>query len=96
MRPSESIPRHRDALLETARRHGITNLRVFGSVARGDDTAHRDVDLLVDAPRGTTYFDLARLKREVEDLTGLTFDIHTYSGLKDEVRDRVLRDARLL
>jgi predicted nucleotidyltransferase len=84
MRPSEAIPRHRDALLEAARRYGITNLRVFGSVARGDDTAQSDVDLLVDAPRGTTYFDLARLKREVEDLTGLTFDIHTHSGLKDE------------
>lgn len=96
MRPSEVIARHRDALLEVARRYGATNLRVFGSVARGEDVADSDIDLLVDVPRGTTYFDLARLKHEAEDLTGLTFDIHTASGLKDAVRSRALKDAKPL
>lgn len=96
MRPSDVIARHREALLEVARRHGATNLRVFGSVARGEDVSGSDIDLLIDVPRGTTYFDLARLKRDVEDLTGLAFDIHTASGLKDSVREQALKDARPL
>ena len=96
MRPSEAIARHRDALLEAARRHGVSNLRVFGSVARGEDHDASDVDLLVDASRGTTYFALARLKREVETLTGIAFDIHTSAGLKEQIRDRVLKDAKPL
>lgn len=96
MRPSEAVTQHRDALLEVARRYGVTNVRVFGSVARGDDRNDSDVDLLVDAPRGMTYFDLARLKHEVESLTGMSFDIHTYSGLKTEVRNLALRDAKPL
>ncbi len=96
MRPSEAIAQHREALLETARRYGITNLRVFGSVARGEDKSDSDIDLLIDVPRGTTYLDLARLKREIEDLTGMSFDIHTYSGLKEEVREYALKDAKPL
>jgi predicted nucleotidyltransferase len=96
MRPSEIIARHRDALIEAGRRYGVTNLRLFGSVARGEDRDGSDIDLLIDVPRGTTYFDLARLKREVEELTGITFDIHTPAGLKDEIRSQVLEDAKPL
>lgn len=93
MRPSQVIVQYREALLEVARRHGASNLRVFGSIARGEDTTGSDIDLLIDVPRGTTYFDLARLKREAEDLTGLIFDIHTTSELKDAVREQALSDA---
>jgi predicted nucleotidyltransferase len=96
MRPSQLLAQHRDALLEIARRNGVSNLRVFGSIARGEDTDGSDVDLLVDAPKGTTYFDLARIKREAESLTGIAFDIHTAAGLKARVRGVALRDAKPL
>ena len=96
MRPSEAIARHRQALLEMARRYGVSNVRVFGSVARGEDGEGSDVDLLVDAPRGTTYFTLARLQDEAERLTGINVDIHTPEGLKARVRAEVLAEARPL
>jgi predicted nucleotidyltransferase len=68
MRPSEAVAQHRQALLEMAHRHGVVNHRVFGSVARGEDAEGSDIDLLVDAPRGTTYFTLARLQDEARPL----------------------------
>jgi predicted nucleotidyltransferase len=93
MRPSEAVTRHRGALLDAARRHGVLNVRIFGSAARGEDRDGSDLDLLIDVPRGTTYFMLARLKREIETLTGIACDLHTPSGLKDSIREPILKDA---
>jgi predicted nucleotidyltransferase len=89
MRPSEAVVCHRDAV----RRHGAANARVFGSTARGEDRDDSDLDLLIDVPRGTTYFTLSRLKREIEALTGITCDLHTPPGLKEPIRARILKDA---
>ena len=96
MRPSDAVAQHRNALLEIARRYGVSNVRVFGSVARGEDGEGSDVDLLVDAPRGTTYFTLARIQDEAERLTGFSVDIHTPEGLKARIRSEVLAQARPL
>jgi len=93
MRPSEAVARHREALLDTAHRYGVRNVRLFGSAARGEDHDGSDLDLLIDVPRGTTYFTLARLKREIEALTGIACDLHTPSGLKDSIREPILRGA---
>ena len=96
MRPSEAIACHRDAILAIAERNGLSNLRVFGSVARGEDKEGSDVDLLVDAARGTTLLTLAGVIIEAEELTGVPFDIHTVDSIHDRYLENVLREARPL
>ncbi len=96
MRPSEAVARYRDALLDIASRHGVSNVRLFGSVLRNEDGTDSDVDLLVDPSDTTTLLDLARIKNEAEDLTGVPFDVRTPLSLSQRFRDAVLREARPL
>ena len=70
-----------------ARRHGASNVRVFGSVARGDSTAASDVDLLVDMEPGRSLFDLAGLWRELESVLKRRVDIISAGGLTDRDDD---------
>ncbi|HXP96746.1 MAG TPA: nucleotidyltransferase family protein [Telmatospirillum sp.] len=96
MRPSDAIVHYRGALLDIASRYRFANLRVFGSAARGEDREGSDIDLLVDAPDGTTLLTLVRAKREAEDLTGVSVDIHTIDAIHERYRANVMRDARPL
>ncbi|MGB0672025.1 MAG: nucleotidyltransferase family protein [Rhodospirillales bacterium] len=77
-------------------RHGVGNVRVFGSVARGEDGESSDLDLLVDPSAETSLFDLSNLKLEVEALTGLRVDLRTPQSLSVRFRDEVLREAKPL
>ena len=81
---------------EIAAKHGARNVRVFGSVARGEARLDSDVDLLVDMDPGRTLFDMGGLVMELRDLLGLQVDIVTERGLKARIRDRVLKEAELL
>ena len=85
----------RAEILRLAETHGARNVRVFGSVARGDNRENSDVDLLVDFERGRTLFDLARLKGALEDLLGVSVDVVTPNSLR-YIRDRVLAEALTL
>lgn len=87
------IEAHREELLSLARRRGITNLRVFGSMARGDARAGSDVDLLVSLAPGTSALALGGLLLDAQDLLGRRVDIVTEAGLHPALRDRVLADA---
>jgi len=82
----------RDEVIAAAGRHGVLNVRVFGSVARGDDTATSDVDLLVDLPKGASLFTIARLQRELEEILKARVDIVPASDLKASVKANVERD----
>jgi predicted nucleotidyltransferase len=93
MRPSEAIIRYREALLDIARRHGVSNVRLFGSASRSEDTEGSDIDLLVDPSTDTSLLDLARIRLEAEDLTGIPFDVRTPLSLSRRFRDAILRDA---
>ncbi len=68
------LDQHRDELLAAARRHRASNVRLFGSVAHGDDADGSDVDLLVDFEPGATLLDLADLKDEFEAILGRSVD----------------------
>jgi len=81
---------------EIAAKHGARNVRVFGSVARGEARLDSDVDLLVDMDPGRTLFDMGGLVMELRDLLGLRVDVVTERGLKARIRDRVLKEAELL
>lgn len=83
----------REDVLEVAQKHGVTSLRVFGSVARGDESAESDIDLLVTTgPRVSAWFP-AGLILDLEALLGRHIDIVTESGLNPLLRDEVLNEA---
>lgn len=80
-------------MLELADRYGATNVRVFGSVARGQDTEASDIDLLVDLDGGDALLTLAGLTEELSSLLGCRVDVATADLLRDHVRQDALRTA---
>jgi uncharacterized protein len=90
------VARHRDEVLRIVAEGGATNVRVFGSVARAEDTETSDLDLLVDlAPQGT-LLDLVRIAGLLDDLLGVRVDVATLDILKPHIRARALAEARRL
>lgn len=83
----------REAILSACARHGASNVRVFGSVARGEAGPHSDVDVLVDLEAGRSLLDHAALMLELEEILGCKVDVVTERGLRERIRDRVLREA---
>jgi uncharacterized protein len=83
----------RDEILRIAARHGASNVRVFGSVAKGEATAQSDVDFLVELERGRSLLDHAALMVDLENLLGRRVDVATERGLKPRVRERILTEA---
>lgn len=86
------VRRNRAALKAAAAAVGVTNLRVFGSVARGEDGPGSDVDLLVDLPEQISLRKLIRLGDDLGALVGAEVDVVPESGLKPHVRARVMRE----
>jgi predicted nucleotidyltransferase/DNA-binding XRE family transcriptional regulator len=87
------LRRRRRAVLDVADRYGAANVRVFGSVARGEDTAQSDVDLLVDLHSGIGLVGLAGLARELSQLLGAPVDVVPADGLKPRVKANVEAEA---
>jgi uncharacterized protein len=83
----------RQQILEIATRYGARNVRVFGSVARGDAGPRSDVDFLVQLEPGTTLLQHAAMVRELEALLGCRVDVVSERALRERIRDRVLREA---
>ncbi|MCP2263201.1 hypothetical protein APR03_000524 [Promicromonospora thailandica] len=75
----------RDEVIEIAARHGARNVRVFGSVARGEDTEESDVDLLVDLDPGVGMFALGALEAELEEVLGREVDVVIARALRENV-----------
>ncbi len=86
----------RTAILETARRHGARNVRIFGSVARGEDDEKSDLDFLVEMEPGRSLLDHAALLLDLEKILGCKVDVLSEKGIKARIRERVLREARPL
>jgi predicted nucleotidyltransferase len=82
-------------ILRLSETHGGHNIRVFGSVARGDNRENSDVDFLVEFEKGRTLFDLIGLKLDLQDLLCVTVDVVTPNSLR-YIRDRVLAEAQPL
>jgi hypothetical protein len=96
MTPAELLTIKREEILQIAARHGATNVRVFGSVARGEAGPDSDVDFLVDAGPNRSAFFPAGLLADLEDALGCKVDVLTENSLHWYIRDRVLREARPL
>lgn len=84
--------KHED-ILRTATKYGAYNVRIFGSVARGEADEQSDIDLLVEMESRRSLLDIAGLLIDLEELLGCKVDVVTEDGLKERIRDRVLKDA---
>lgn len=91
-----TVQAHRAELLRLAQEHGATNVRLFGSVARGDARETSDVDVLVTMGRGRTLTDLAALKREFAETLRRPVDVVASSGMSPYLRKKILKEARPL
>lgn len=90
---ADSILARKDEILRIATQHGAYNIRVFGSVARGDAGPNSDLDLLVDAGPETTAFFPGGLVADLEQLLGRRIDVVEPDGLLPALRARVLSEA---
>jgi predicted nucleotidyltransferase len=90
---AELVSGRREEIIQVAAAHGARNVRVFGSVARGDADAASDVDFLVDLEPGRSLLDLGGLLADLETLLGRPVDVVTERGLRERIRERVLREA---
>ncbi len=86
----------REDILRIAAKYGASNVRVFGSVARGEADSESDIDLLVDMEPGRSLFDLGGLLMDLEELLGCNVDVVTEDGLRERIRERVLKEAVVL
>lgn len=93
MTATETLKRHRTDVLRLAAQYGATDIRVFGSVARGDADETSDIDLLVRMAPGRSVFDIGGLLMDLQDLLGRRVDIVTERGLRPRFRAQVLREA---
>jgi hypothetical protein len=89
----DTIREKRDAIIRIAAKHGATQVRLIGSVARGEARPDSDVDLLVTWSEGTSLLDQAALMLELERLLGRKVDIASDGWVKPSIRESVYRDA---
>lgn len=93
MRLRDRISDLRESIRVTAAAHGAGDVRLFGSVARGEEADVSDVDFLVSLEPGRTMLDLARLELQLEALLGRRVDVVTEAGLRESIRSTALRES---
>jgi predicted nucleotidyltransferase len=91
-----NLQANREKILEIAAKHGAYNVRIFGSVARGEATEESDIDFLVDVGEHRSSWFPVGLKLDLEDFLQQNVDIATQNSLHQLIRERVLREAVLL
>ena len=85
--------RYRNQIVELAEKRGAHNIRVFGSIARGEQRSDSDIDLLVDFEPGRSLLDLTGLWLDLEAALGCKVDVVSSRGLRPRVAPQVMRDA---
>ena len=96
MLPSVALASKRDQILALAAARGARRLRIFGSVARGEDHEGSDIDLLIDMPAGTSLLQIVGLQQDIADALGMRIDLCTERELHPSLRPRILAEARAL
>jgi uncharacterized protein len=89
----QHLKSNRLAILRLASKYGARNVRIFGSVARGEADELSDVDFLVEMEPGRSIFDMGGLLMDLRELLGREVDVVTERGLKERIRNRVLKEA---
>jgi uncharacterized protein len=93
MKPEEALSKKRNEIIQIAAKYGAGNLRVFGSVARGESDDRSDIDILVDMQPDKSLLDLAGLLIELRKALGVKVDVFTESSLKPRIRERALKES---
>ncbi len=96
MSTQELIHHNREEILRISARHKAQNIRVFGSVARGEENTESDVDFLVSFNDGVSLLEHAALIVDLEDLLGKKVDVVPDTDLHEHVRERVLSEAKAI
>ena len=92
----DSLPFDTNALIEICRRNDVSMVGVFGSMARGEASAMSDIDLLVRFSRDKSLLALMALERQLAAATGRKVDVLTEAALSPYLRDRILRDLKVI
>ncbi len=90
------LTQKREEIISLAAKYDAVNVRIFGSVARGDDRPDSDIDFLVDVQRQWSLFDHIGLMQDLEDLLGRKVDLLPADNIRDFCRDRILTEAIVL
>ncbi len=93
MTPSELLASKRQEILQIAAKHGATNVRIFGSVARGEARPDSDIDVLVEFEPGRTLLDRIGMIQDLEDLLGRKVDVVAEQALHRYIRQQVIQQA---
>ncbi len=96
MKPSESVRKNRDEIVEIVLRHNAKNPRLFGSCSRNEDSPSSDIDLLIDPTETTTLFDIGAIRHELLELLGTPVDVVTPGTLPESFRATVIAEAKPL
>ena len=89
----DALRQRRGEILERAALRGASNVRVFGSIVRGERRSHSDIDLLVEMDGGRSLIDLVGLGQELEDLLGVPVDVLSAAGISAHLRQRIVGEA---
>ena len=93
MNVSKTLLTKREQILRIAAAHGALNLRVFGSVSRGEASEKSDLDILVNLEPGRTLLDIVAIKQDLEDLLGCKVDVVTEDAVSPYIREQILKEA---
>ena len=92
--PIDLINKNKSEIYKLAQKHDASNIRIFGSVARGDFNEKSDIDFLVDFGTDVGLLEWSAFWVDLEDLLGCDIDVATEKSLKKRYRDQVLREAK--
>jgi hypothetical protein len=90
---SDLLKSKREEILRLAAKYGARNVRIFGSVARGEDEGESDVDFLVEMEQGRSFLDLVGLWQDLQELLGGEVDVITDGGVSPYLRDQIYTEA---
>jgi len=93
MNVCEILANKRNEILKISASHGARNIRVFGSVSRGEATEKSDIDILITLESGRSLLDIVAIKQDLEDLLGYNVDVVTEDGVSPYIREQVLKEA---
>ena len=93
MNHQQIIKEKRLEILNIANNHGASNIRIFGSVARGEANSSSDIDFLMDMESGKHLLDRIALIQDLEDLLGCKVDVAKPENLHESIKEKVLQEA---
>ena len=87
------IRERRENILKIAKDHGATNIKIFGSYARGDEQPGSDLDLLIELEPGRSLLDIIAIKQDIEDMINRRVDVVTARALSPYIREEIIKEA---